>query len=181
MAARSRGTVHRVSGPRPGSRTDRPPKRSGAGGVRGTGSARTGSAGAPPSALASRYAAFAAAATAVNVAAQHASAMLYTGRYELYTAMAVGTLAGLAAKYVLDRRWIFHDRPASLRGHSVRFALYSLTGVLTTAIFWGTELAFAALGDALWLRYAGAVLGLAVGYALKYRLDRRFVFRTQGA
>ena len=175
MAARSRGIIHRASDPKPGPRTARPSKRCGAG------RARTGGAALPPSALASRYAAFAAAATAVNVATQHASVMLYAGRYELYTAMAAGTLAGLAAKYVLDRRWIFHDRPASLRGHSVRFALYSLTGVLTTAIFWGTELAFTAFGEALWLRYVGAVLGLAVGYALKYRLDRRFVFRTQGA
>ena len=31
------------------------------------------------------------------------------------------------------------------------------------------------------LRYAGAVLGLAIGYAAKYRLDRRFVFREQAA
>ena len=130
-----------------------------------------------PSALASRYAAFAAVATAVNVATQHASSTLYAGRYELYAAMAAGTLAGLAVKYILDRRWIFHDRPASLRGHSVKFTRYSLTGVSTTFIFWGTELAFETLGGTLFMRYAGAVLGLAVGYVVKYRLDRRFVFR----
>ena len=53
--------------------------------------------------------------------------------------------------------------------------------MLTTAIFWGTELAFVALGDAPWLRYVGAVLGLAVGYTAKYRLDRRFVFRERAA
>ena len=135
----------------------------------------------PPASLALRYAAFAAAATAVNAATQYVSSTLYTGRYELYAAMAAGTLAGLIAKYVLDRRWIFHDRPAPPRGHAVKFTLYSLTGVLTTVIFWGTELAFAALGDAPWLRYAGAVLGLAVGYTAKYRLDRRFVFRERAA
>ena len=133
-----------------------------------------------PSTLTRRYAAFAAVATALNVAAQYVSSTLYTGRYELYAAMAMGTLVGLVAKYVLDRRWIFHDRPTSPRGHAVKFTLYSLTGVLTTFIFWGTELAFAAMSDALWLRYAGAVLGLAVGYTAKYRLDRRFVFRSQG-
>ena len=135
----------------------------------------------PPFALASRYAAFAAAATAANVAAQCASSVLYVGPCELYAAIAAGTVAGLAVKYVLDRRWIFHDRPGSLRGHSLRFTLYSLTGVVTTSIFRGTELAFAAMGDAPWLRYVGAVLGLAAGYTLKYRLDRRFVFRMQAA
>ena len=135
----------------------------------------------PAPTLALRYAAFATVATGINVAAQLASSTVYAGRHELYAAMAAGTLAGLLAKYVLDRRWIFHDRPASPRGHASRFTLYSLTGVLTTGIFWGTELAFAAMGDAPWLRYVGAVLGLAVGYTLKYRLDRRFVFRKQVA
>ena len=130
-----------------------------------------------PPAFVRRYAAFAAVATAVNVAAQHVSSTLYAGRYELYAAMAAGTFTGLVAKYVLDRRWIFHDRPTSVRGHAVRFALYSLTGVLTTSIFWGTELAFAAMGDTRWLRYAGAVFGLAIGYVAKYHLDKRFVFR----
>ena len=136
---------------------------------------------APPTFLALRYAVFAVAATAANVVTQYVSSTLYTGRYELYAAMAAGTLAGLITKYVLDRRWIFHDRPTSLRGHAVELPLYTLTGVLTTVIFWGTELAFAALGDALWLRYAGAVLGLAIGYTAKYRLDRRFVFRERAA
>ena len=31
------------------------------------------------------------------------------------------------------------------------------------------------------LRYAGAVLGLAMGYTAEYRLDRRFVFRERAA
>ena len=136
---------------------------------------------APPTFLALWYAAFAAAATAANVATQYVSSTLYTGRYELYAAMAAGTLAGLIVKYILDRRWIFHGRLTSPRGHAVELPLYTLTGVLTTVIFWGTELAFAALGDAPWLRYAGAVLGLAVGYTAKYRLDRRFVFRERAA
>ena len=97
-------------------------------------------------ALALRYAAFAAFATAVNIATQAASNALYAGRHELYAGMAAGTLAGLVVKYTLDRRWIFHDRTASLRGHSVRFALYSWTGALTTCIFWATELSFVAMG-----------------------------------
>ena len=44
--------------------------------------------------LALRYAAFAAVATTVNVSTQYAGSMLYTGRYELYAAMAAGTLTG---------------------------------------------------------------------------------------
>lgn len=180
MEAHSGWTDHRISRVDPNSGPDVSPVR-GAGEVRDPEITRVERTALPPSVLASRYAAFAAAATAVNVATQHASSVLYTGPCELYAAIAAGTLTGLAVKYVLDRRWIFHDRPGSLRGHSLRFTLYSLTGVLTTAIFWGTELAFVAMGDAPWLRYVGAVLGLAAGYTLKYRLDRRFVFRTRAA
>lgn len=134
-----------------------------------------------PAAIAVRYAAFAAVATAVNVATQALCLALYAGRHELYASMTAGTATGLLAKYLLDRRWIFRVGPASLPGRSVEFILYSLTGVLTTGLFWAVEIAFAALGDALWLRYVGAVLGLAAGYALKYRLDRRFVFRERAA
>lgn len=134
-----------------------------------------------PAAIALRYAAFAAAATAVNVATQALCLALYAGHHELYASMAAGTVAGLFAKYLLDRRWIFRVGPASPSGRSVDFILYALTGVLTTGLFWAVEIAFAAMGDALWLRYVGAVLGLAAGYTLKYRLDRRFVFRERAA
>ena len=137
--------------------------------------------GVSSAALAARYAACAAAATAANVATQRITSALYAGRFELYAAMAAGTLTGLVAKYLLDRRWIFPARRAALGGHAVAFARYTLTGAATTCLFWGTELAFAALGDARWLRYAGAVLGLTVGYLTKYRLDRRFVFREPAA
>ena len=129
-----------------------------------------------PSAITLRYAAFAAVATAVNLATQIMSTTLHAGRYELYAAMAAGTLTGLVTKYALDRRWIFDDRGNPRRGHPASFLLYSLTGVVTTAVFWGTELLFEMIGEGLIMRYAGAVLGLAIGYAAKYRLDRRFVF-----
>ena len=132
-----------------------------------------------PTTLALRYAVFAAIATVVNIATQYVSSALYTGRYELYAAMSAGTLTGLVAKYILDRRWIFYDQPTSLRGHSVKFTLYSVMGIFTTFIFWGTELAFEMIGGAPYLRYIGAILGLAMGYVIKYHLDRRFVFREQ--
>ena len=120
-----------------------------------------------------RYVAFAAVA-----AVRSGPATLYAGRYELYVALGVGTLVGLGAKYTLDRHWVFGAGADSLIGHVGTLGLYSLTGVLTTGLFWAIELAFVALGDAPWLRYAGAAVGLAVGYTAKYRLDQRYVFRV---
>lgn len=126
-----------------------------------------------------RYAVFAAIAILLNIATQYVSSVLCGGYYELYLAMAAGTLAGLIVKYCLDRRWIFYDRSGSLRGYSVKFTFYTLTGIFTTFIFWGTELAFDIYGNAPQSRYIGAVIGLTLGYTTKYQLDRRFVFREQ--
>lgn len=123
--------------------------------------------------LAAAYAAFAALATMVNLLAQHAALAAWDS---LPAAMALGTLAGLATKYGLDKRWVFADRSTGWVNHGRKFVLYSLGGVATTALFWGVELAFAhAFGTAA-LRDLGAVLGLALGYAAKYHLDRRLVF-----
>ncbi len=49
-------------------------------------------------------------------------------------------------------------------------------GLVTTTIFWGAESLFWFVWHTQAMRELGAVLGLAVGYVVKYRLDRRFVF-----
>lgn len=121
------------------------------------------------------YAAFAALATLANLGTQHLllGAPLSAG---LGVAMIGGTLVGLVVKYVLDKRWIFADTSSGMRSHGRKFTLYSSMGVVTTAIFWATETTFWLVWHTDAMRDAGAVLGLAVGYYVKYRLDRRFVF-----
>ena len=63
-----------------------------------------------------------------------------------------------------------------LREETRKFGLYTLTGVGTTAIFWGSETLFWLLGRTQGMRETGAVLGLTIGYVIKYNLDYRFVF-----
>lgn len=120
-----------------------------------------------------RYAAFAVVATLANLAAQRGVLAAWGGTYRLAAAIAVGTLVGLVVKYVLDKRLIFHDLSG---GHSRKFSLYTLMGVITTAIFWGAEAGAWAIWHTDRMREVGAVLGLAVGYVVKYQLDKRFVF-----
>lgn len=122
------------------------------------------------------YVLFAAIATGVNLGAQWLSLHLYRGGGALPVAMVWGTAAGLVVKYLLDKKWIFRHRGNSAALHARKFTGYALTGVATTALFWGCELAADALHPG-W-RFAGAALGLALGYFAKYRLDRRFVFGT---
>lgn len=129
--------------------------------------------------IAFKYSLFAIFATLLNLAAQEAVVRVYDGRFALYLAMAFGTLAGLVAKYLLDKKFIFRFIPASRREDLGRFTLYGLTGVATTAIFWGFEIGFDAIIGGKVARYMGAIIGLAIGYGVKYRLDKRYVFSRQ--
>lgn len=119
-----------------------------------------------------RYAVFAAIATLANLAAQR---VVLTGA-GLVPALIIGTGVGLVVKYLLDKRWVFDDREGGMAAHGRKFSLYTLMGVATTAIFWSTETAFWLIWRTDPMREAGAVLGLAVGYVVKYNLDRRYVF-----
>ena len=126
--------------------------------------------------LATRYATFAVLATIANLAAQRL-VLAVDGRPLTFSiAVFAGTAAGLALKYALDKRWIFDDRSIGVAAHGKKFVLYTLMGMATTAIFWGTETAFWMIWRTDATRELGAILGLAVGYVVKYQLDRRFVF-----
>lgn len=128
--------------------------------------------------LITRYIAFAILAVVVNLATQRVViGALGDGTLGFVSALALGTLAGLVVKYALDKRWIFADATTGFRGTSRQFALYSAMGLVTTALFWGTETAAHLIWGTQAAREAGAILGLTVGYITKYQLDRRFVFR----
>jgi len=122
------------------------------------------------------YAGFAALAAAVNLGTQRLLLGQSESPLRFAVALVAGTLAGMAVKYVLDSRWIFHAAPADAATHGKRIGRYAGTSVITTLVFWGTEAAFFAVSPTQASREAGALLGLAMGYVLKYKLDRRLVF-----
>jgi putative flippase GtrA len=128
-----------------------------------------------------RYALFCLVSGAVNLCAQAAALRIYHGPFGLTAAMALGTAGGLAVKYILDKRWIFADTATGFSAHGKRFSLYAGTGVATTILFWSTEYLCDALTPDGRYRFAGASIGLIVGYILKFRLDRRFVFTGASA
>lgn len=123
-----------------------------------------------------KYSLFAVLATLLNLSAQEIMTGVYGGPLALYAAMIVGTAVGLVSKYLLDKKFIFQLITASPREDLGRFTLYGLTGIATTAIFWGFEIGFDWLIGSKTARYVGAVIGLSIGYGVKYRLDKRYVF-----
>ena len=128
------------------------------------------------SVLIARYAAFAILATIANLAVQRMVLAMSAEGGGFVLAVGAGTLVGLVVKYLLDKRWIFMNFDTSLKADGRRFALYTATGIVTTVLFWGSETILWFFWQTDMMRELGAVLGLTIGYVVKYRLDRRFVF-----
>lgn len=128
--------------------------------------------------LAFLYAVFALAAIAVNLGCQALVVWLYAGRYALQLSVLVGTAAGLPVKYVLEKHYIFGFRSKNVVHDGQVFVLYTVMGILTTALFWGIEYAFHRAFETDAMRYLGGFIGLVIGNVIKYRLDKTYVFRT---
>ncbi len=126
--------------------------------------------------IAVKYAFFAIISTLFNLLFQYFSFGIYTEFGSLYVAMFVGTLAGLVVKYALDKKFIFYHVVEDKKDDAKKFGLYSLMGGFTTIIFWGTEIAFDTIFQDPNAKYLGAIIGLGIGYVIKYFLDKKYVF-----
>lgn len=127
--------------------------------------------------IATKYILFAIISTLINILFQRISLFVYVGLGSLYIAMLAGTLVGLIVKYILDKKYIFYHIPQDKADDVKKFAIYTAMGILTTVIFWGTELGFDALFKSENAKYLGAIIGLSIGYAIKYFLDKKYVFK----
>jgi putative flippase GtrA len=131
--------------------------------------------------IAINYTIFALIATATNILSQDLTLQIYSGAYSILLSVFVGTGVGLVVKYVLDKKYIFRFQVRDAVHDSQTFTLYTVMGVVTTVIFWGFEFGFDYLFQTKAMRYTGGVIGLAIGYYVKYQLDKRFVFVTREA
>lgn len=124
-----------------------------------------------------KYSLFALIATIINLFTQFISLAIYSQNFSLYIAMFFGTLTGLIAKYILDKKYFFYYVVKDKKEDSQKFILYSIMGVFTTLIFWGFEIGFDYIFDSEIAKYIGAIIGLSIGYITKYFLDKKFVFK----
>lgn len=127
--------------------------------------------------IALMYTIFAIFATVANIASQDLSTRLYQGPFAITLSIFVGTGVGLILKYWLDKRYIFQYQTISIQHGSKTFYLYTVMGLVTTVIFWGFEFAFDAVYQTKEMRYLGGIIGLAIGYYVKYQLDKKYVFK----
>ena len=122
------------------------------------------------------YTLFASFSTVVNISFQMLSIWAFTGSYVVELSILIGTIAGILPRYFLDKRYIFEFKSKNITNDSKLFVNYSAMGLITTVIFWGTEYAFHHIYETEFMRYLGGVIGLAVGFYIKYQLDKKYVF-----
>jgi len=135
----------------------------------------------PVAHIALLYAVFSAIATVANLGTQAIVIWLYEDAYAVEISILVGTATGLPIKYVLEKRHIFEFTADNLAHDGKLFFLYSFMGIFTTALFWGIEYAFHWMFGTDAMRYLGGAIGLTLGYVIKYRLDKRYVFVTRSS
>tara|TARA_B100000029_G_scaffold219781_4_gene217514 strand:+ start:148 stop:408 length:261 start_codon:yes stop_codon:yes gene_type:complete len=82
-------------------------------------------------------------------------------------------------KYYLDKQFIFSYQTQSSAYDAQTFFAYSLTGIGPTLLFWMMEVGFDLIYGTKRARYVGAVIGLTIGYVVKYQLDKHYVFSKQ--
>lgn len=123
-----------------------------------------------------RYAISAVVSVGANLVAQQAT-VVSAPAAPLMASISVGTIAGFIVKYLIDKTWTFREAYTTPTAEAHRVTLSGLFSVLTTLIFWAFELGFYAIWQTDFAKYSGAVLGLGIGYVVKFQLDRRHVFR----
>ena len=122
------------------------------------------------------YGFFAGIAMASNLAAQALVMYFDNNSHAMLLSMLVGIGVGLVTKYILDKRYIFIFKAEKLARDGKLFLLYCVMGIVTTALFWIIEYGFHWIFATEPMRYIGGALGLIMGYLIKYRLDKQFVF-----
>lgn len=129
-----------------------------------------------PTKIAIKFACFALVATIANIGTQDLIIRTYSGTFGILASVIVGTGVGLIVKYILDKRYIFYFHAQNLAHDTQIFTLYTIMGLITTLVFWGFEFGFYYIFETKEMRYLGGILGLSIGYLVKYHLDKHYVF-----
>lgn len=89
-------------------------------------------------------------------------------------ALGMGTLIGFIFKFLVDKYIIFNTI-TSLAETTSELIKYFGFAILTTFIFWGSEVSFLfVFGEEFYL--IGGLFGLFIGYTLKFIFDKNYVF-----
>lgn len=93
-----------------------------------------------------------------------------------------GTGLGFIFKFIVDKFVVFEERlqessREELQKTGKQLSLYLGFAIITTLIYLGFELLFKITLSGDWY-LVGGLIGLSIGYTVKFILDRKFVFST---
>lgn len=123
-----------------------------------------------------KYLFFSIIAIFINIVSQRLIFEVSESDHVFIFAISTGTLAGFISKYIFDKYLIFNDQSSIITEETKKLFKYSFFAVFTTAIFWFTEYIFWTVYQTHNAREIGAIIGLSIGYYLKYNLDKKYVF-----
>ena len=103
--------------------------------------------------------------------------------YWFILALGFGTVAGFIFKFIVDKFVVFEEKltenaKAELEKTTRQLILYFSFAIFTTMIFWGFEFSFKILLPGDWY-LIGGLIGLIIGYTVKFLVDNSFVFRSR--
>ena len=124
-----------------------------------------------------KYGFFSTAAIIINIASQRIIFSISNSEYVFALAILTGTITGFISKYIFDKYFIFHDYSSVFAEETKKILKYSFFAVFTTLIFWFTEYTFWHIYQTHDAREIGAIIGLTIGYYIKYNLDKKYVFK----
>lgn len=112
----------------------------------------------------------------INILIQYLSMFFYRGFLDVEISILLGTLVSVPFRYIVEKTYIFNFTSINLKQDSQIFVLYLYYSIITTLIFWSIEYCFYILFSTNLMRYVGGILGLSIGFFLKYQLDKKYVF-----
>ena len=102
--------------------------------------------------------------------------LFYRGFLDVEISILLGTLVNVPFRYIVEKIYIFNFKSLNWKHDSQIFVLYLYSSVFTTLIFWTVEYCFYIFFASDLMRYLGGILGLSIGFFIKYQLDRKYVF-----
>ena len=112
----------------------------------------------------------------INIISQRIIFTLNSSEHVFTLAIITGTITGFISKYYFDKNFVFKDKTLLILDKSKQILKYAYFAVFTTLIFLTTEYLFWIIYNTHSAREIGAVIGLSIGYYLKYILDKKYVF-----
>lgn len=100
-----------------------------------------------------------------------------TFEYYYIIHLLAGTALGFMAKFLLDKFLVFKNEHQNMGATFKQMIIYGLFAVITTLIFWGFQISFKFIFNSDQISLIGGLLGLTIGYSVKYILDKTWVFK----